>query len=470
MNLRRRALVVVFLLVVTACSSGDDPLESSGATSTTVEVIEDSTTTTQAASTTVTTSGDDAPTELPGTVEAAAGFTLGLLNGEEIDEATYDAVFADAFRNELTFDDFVALLPQLTPLGPWTVDEVLVETETELAQKVDSADGSVSLVLELVIEPDDELQIDTLFLSPWFPPAEVESIDDGVAALQEQGALRMVIAETTDGVCTPIQSIDADQQAPLGSVFKLYVLKAIVTAVDSGEIAWDDLVEVRDELDSIPSGVTQDEEPGTELSVRELAERMIEISDNTATDHLIELVGRDAVIASMAATGHDDPSINEPFMTTREFTIIKFSGDDLVDRWLAADTAGRQAILDDEVSSMDLPPVDVIIELTDPVSVNEIEWFASPNDLCELLIDLSMDEAASEIMQLNPGGEDETSRWESIGFKGGSEPGVLVGAWIMTDESGRSYVLAASVSNEDQLVDETVLLPTMIAIRDLIDG
>ena len=51
---------------------------------------------------------------------------------------------------------------------------------------------------------------------------------------------------------------------------------------------------IRDELDSLPSGTTQDEPPGTGLPVRELALRMIAMSDNTATDHLIDLVGRDA--------------------------------------------------------------------------------------------------------------------------------------------------------------------------------
>ncbi len=50
-------------------------------------------------------------------------------------------------------------------------------------------------------------------------------------------------------------------------------------------------MEVTDESKSLPSGVTQDNLAGMVLMVEELAERVISISDNTATDLLIQLVG-----------------------------------------------------------------------------------------------------------------------------------------------------------------------------------
>ena len=44
---------------------------------------------------------------------------------------------------------------------------------------------------------------------------------------------------------------------------------------------------------------------------------MIAISDNTATDHLIDLVGRDRVEAALTVFGHSDPAMTVPFLTTR---------------------------------------------------------------------------------------------------------------------------------------------------------
>lgn len=77
-------------------------------------------------------------------------------------------------------------------------------------------------------------------------------------------------------------------------MFKLYVLGALVEAVSTGRITWDDPVTIRGALDSL-GGPTAQEEPGPRLPVRELATRMTAVSDNTATDHLMDLVGRQAV-------------------------------------------------------------------------------------------------------------------------------------------------------------------------------
>jgi len=60
----------------------------------------------------------------------------------------------------------------------------------------------------------------------------------------------------------------------------------------------------------------------------ELANRMISISDNTATDHLLLTVGREAVESIQAAMGHSAPGLNAPFITTRELFVLKVTADD----------------------------------------------------------------------------------------------------------------------------------------------
>jgi len=170
--------------------------------------------------------------------------------------------------------------------------------------------------------------------------------DDAVEELEQMGTLRYLIATPSNGECNVLASRDDESLLPLASVFKLYVLGALVQAVDGGEITWDDPVQIRDEFDSL-GGTTAEEKPGTELSVRELATRMISDSDNTATDHLMDLVGREAVEQIQSTMGHSQPSANVPMPTTRDVTILKFSGDDdLADRYVAADAEERRSILD----------------------------------------------------------------------------------------------------------------------------
>jgi beta-lactamase class A len=51
------------------------------------------------------------------------------------------------------------------------------------------------------------------------------------------------------------------------------------------------LLTVTAQLKSLPSGVLQYESDGTQISVLDAATKMISISDNAATDMLINLVG-----------------------------------------------------------------------------------------------------------------------------------------------------------------------------------
>ena len=86
---------------------------------------------------------------------------------------------------------------------------------------------------------------------------------------------------------------------------------------------------------------------------------MITVSGNTATDHLMAFVGREAVEEIQPVMGHSQPAVNVPFLTGRELTILKYSGDAaLAESYIAAGAAERRAILDDEVASRPFPRPD----------------------------------------------------------------------------------------------------------------
>jgi hypothetical protein len=252
----------------------------------------------------------------------------------------------------------------------------------------------------------------------------------------------------------------------------LYVLGAVVDAIDAGSITWDQSVEIVDRYRSLPSGVVQSDAAGSTRTVRELAELMISISDNTATDHLIGLVGRDAVEQAQRGYGHTAPELNEPFLSTRELFILKLDGmtepgvlGPPGQAYLAADTAGRRAILE-ELSDVSVDTLNVA-GWTRPIAIDGLEWFASPLDLCRALVLLQEDPEAARILAINPGIPDAAGRWSYIGFKGGSEPGVLGLAWYLEASDGTRRVVAGTVWNPDVVLDETEASLLLGAIRDM---
>jgi hypothetical protein len=178
-----------------------------------------------------------------------------------------------------------------------------------------------------------------------------------------------------------VHSIDPDTPEPFGSVLKLYVLYALGNAVAAGKVRWEQPLTVTAQLKSLPSGVPQYEPDGTQISVLEAATKMIAISDNTATDMLINLVGRSAVEAALTEAGMTNPSVNRPFLTTRETFILTLEQwPTLANRYLAANEAGRRALLANTVDRPPLPDVAAMRELSTRGDMDGLGWFASASD------------------------------------------------------------------------------------------
>lgn len=97
--------------------------------------------------------------------------------------------------------------------------------------------------------------------------------------------------------------IDEDDVMPTGSLIKVPVLVALYDAVHHGRFALTDRISYRAEHRSLGSGVLSMMEPGVEMTVRDAALLMIVISDNSATNMCIDLVGLDRVNAVMRSLG-----------------------------------------------------------------------------------------------------------------------------------------------------------------------
>jgi beta-lactamase class A len=92
---------------------------------------------------------------------------------------------------------------------------------------------------------------------------------------------------------------DADAVMPTASLIKVPVLVALYTAVAAGRFALEDRITYGPEHRCLGSGVLSKLAFGVELCVRDAAVLMMTISDNSATNMCIDLVGIDAINRTM---------------------------------------------------------------------------------------------------------------------------------------------------------------------------
>ena len=101
-------------------------------------------------------------------------------------------------------------------------------------------------------------------------------------------------------------SINGAERFPMASTFKVPIAVELLRRVDSGELRLDQMIELKPTDIHPGSGTLSDlfNKPGVALSVRNLLELMMLISDNSATDVCLRLAGgAPAVTARMRALG-----------------------------------------------------------------------------------------------------------------------------------------------------------------------
>jgi hypothetical protein len=279
-------------------------------------------------------------------------------------------------------------------------------------------------------------------------------IDDGLSELGPKVGL-VAARVLPNGTCLPVHAVNPFTPRPTASQFKLFVLGALAEEIAAGRITWDQTLTVTDAVKSAGNSPPslQYAASGTKVSVEETATKMISISDNTATDMLIGLLGRDRVEAQVHQWGAN-ASANEPFLTTREMILLHYVAG-LGDRYLATPRHERDAFL---AASVDPLPISAFVPgyTLDPRYVEQIEWFATPYDICRAfagLQRLSQDprlSPLSAILSLQVAGIGlAPSAWPTVWFKGGSESGVLTLGWLATDRRGKTFVVEAMVTNPD---------------------
>ncbi|MEK6284851.1 MAG: class A beta-lactamase [Acidobacteriota bacterium] len=108
-------------------------------------------------------------------------------------------------------------------------------------------------------------------------------------------------------------SMNGSDRFPMASTFKVPIAVQLLTRIDKGEVKLDQMIDIKQSDLHPGSGTLSDlfNKGGLALSVRNLMELMLLISDNSATDVLLRTAGgADAVTARMRSLGIDGISVN----------------------------------------------------------------------------------------------------------------------------------------------------------------
>jgi len=391
---------------------------------------------------------------------------LDLMNERrgEISVSEAEAALTPAFLAQVPASQFAGLTKQLGgQLGKLALTSVQEISPHALVAFVTSGDARLKIGLDVEAEePHRFIGLNIRPAKPEHPrPASWEAAESELSEVA--ATANLLAARIEGGRCEPLRSVNGEASLALGSTFKLYVLLAAADAASAGKLDWKAPLAVRDEWKSLPSGVMQNEAAGKEIAVEQVARQMISISDNTATDHLLRTVGREAVEAAMARTGHAAPQANRPFLSTRELFHLKLGDQAGRDEYLAADEAGRRALLA-KLEAAALPDLAAASSWKKPRAIDTLEWFATPADLCRAMVALK--EAGSAegspvlgILGQNPGVRYDKERWAYVGFKGGSEPGVMNLTFLLRRKADDAwFFLSVGANDTKEGIDGDVLV------------
>jgi beta-lactamase class A len=119
-----------------------------------------------------------------------------------------------------------------------------------------------------------------------------------------QGVVGVSIKHLESGASV---AVNGDAPFPMASTFKLPLLVELHTQAKAGRLRWDETVEITQRDQHLGSGDITPlfDPPGVSLSWRNLANMMMMISDNSATDLCLAKAGAAAVTARMRALGID---------------------------------------------------------------------------------------------------------------------------------------------------------------------
>lgn len=376
--------------------------------------------------------------------------------------------------NEVGVEGFRGFIEQGREAAGWLFPTHIIASEPEsLTLYLRSAADNERWVLRVETNPEEPEKIDSLV----FQPAETPPIDRAadwaeLAAMFEATGYDhgVTVWELREGgAIAPVASINDKTPLNISGAVSVFVLGAVTQKIAAGEGSWEEPVAIRDELRSVPQSPLRDAATGSEHLVASLAGQMLQ-GDDTATDHLIDWVGLDAVQA-FAEGVRDDSPVNEPFLTTRDAFALKLSfNTELRDEYAQADAAARREML----AGFETPDAEILKLWVKPQDIDKVGHFASSRELASVLLYLRNAalapgmEALREVLGANQQLRLDSGYWRSVAFTAGAEPGVLTVCLITERYDGRWFVVSVIVNDPEGPLSPQATSPAVLALIDLL--
>lgn len=301
----------------------------------------------------------------------------------------------------------------------------------------------------------DSFSLTTYYLNAFWTSAENRTLTmtqalDKLAAITPGTSL--LVARIQDNQCVPIKQVNASTLRSTGSIFKLWVLGGLGQALNEGAISKTATIPlVASEV--VRGSVLATEPLGTVFPLADMASLMMGISDNTATDHIHELVSRSRIEAIVRQFNHSAPDRLTPFLSINEMFNL-FSGV----------TAAQAAAYRDGSEDFQRNFLNTVLTPLGPVTgtFNNYQstffsaaWMASPMDVCAAMAGLrQFNDRSPGFQMIDQALSSEAvtvflrGRWERVWYKGGSLSDsagtkVLTHSWMVESDNRGAFVVVS---------------------------
>ena len=117
------------------------------------------------------------------------------------------------------------------------------------------------------------------------------------------GHFACIVMQLDKAAPRELVTLNTDRLFPAASLAKLPILIEVVRQVESGRLSWETRYKVVETASVNNAGILADLLPDLQPTLHDLAHLMIAISDNTAANMLLNLVGMEAVNVTMQQIG-----------------------------------------------------------------------------------------------------------------------------------------------------------------------
>jgi beta-lactamase class A len=357
--------------------------------------------------------------------------------------------FADSFLAALPAEQFDAVRKSLISQYGQPVKIVSVQPKNDFQAIATLVFEKANMQVDIIIDPKAPGKVTgLLFSAPSVIGDSLEKISSDFKALPGISGFVLAKLDGSGGYQT-IAAQNPTQQFAIGSTFKLYILAELAAQIEGGERKWADVVPLSKR--SFTSAATGNWPLGMPVTLQTLATQMISVSDNGATDTLLDVLGREAVESRLARIGHSAPDKTLPFLSTVEAFALKApSNAALRTEYLKASEAKQRDLLAASQNRLTLEQIEGAQFTSAPAFIDTLEWFASPKDIIAVMEHIRTQKSSTSrtIMAINPGIDPASARkWRYLGYKGGSESGVISMSFLAQNQQGAWYVVSGSWNN-----------------------